>query len=124
VRISPPIYNHIRIQYCAPKHGSIAYDVCFVFYRSSESDEDWKAKYEEVCEMLAETEAELKEFQISSKELEDEMALDVERAEKAREDMENKLSRMEGERDDWKVCPMHSAVLLTCCDVYHRCCAM
>lgn len=53
--------------------------------------------------MLAETEAELKEFQISSKDLEDEMALDVERAEKAREDMENKLSRTEGERDDWKV---------------------
>lgn len=53
--------------------------------------------------MLAETEAELKEFQISSKDLEDEMALDVERAEKAREDMQNKLSRTEGERDDWKV---------------------
>lgn len=71
--------------------------------RSSESDEDWKAKYEEVYEMLTETEAELKEFQVSSKELEDEMALDVDRAEKAREDMQNKLSRTEGERDDWKV---------------------
>lgn len=71
--------------------------------RSSESDEDWKAKYEEVYEMLTETEAELKEFQVSSKELEDEMALDVERAEKAREDMQNKLTRTEGERDDWKV---------------------
>lgn len=53
--------------------------------------------------MLAETDAELKEFQISSKELEDEMALDIDRAEKAREDMQNKLSRIEGERDDWKV---------------------
>jgi hypothetical protein len=61
--------------------------------------------------MLAETEAELKEFQISSKDLEDEMALDVERAEKAREDMENKLARIEGERDDWKVSVLYNAVV-------------
>lgn len=62
--------------------------------------------------MLAETEAELKEFQISSKELEEEMALDVERAEKAREDMENKLARIEGERDDWKVCIVPSPMFV------------
>lgn len=54
--------------------------------------------------MLAETEAELKEFQVSSKELEDEMQLDVERAEKAREDMQNKFARAESDRDEWKVC--------------------
>jgi hypothetical protein len=53
--------------------------------------------------MLAETEGELKEFQVSSKELEDEMQMDVERAEKAREDMQNKLTRAEGDREEWKV---------------------
>lgn len=53
--------------------------------------------------MLTETEAELKEFQVSSKELEDEMALELDRAEKAREDLENKLSRAESDREDWKV---------------------
>lgn len=80
-------------------------DLCdtLCFNRSSESEEDWKAKYEEVYEMLAETEAELKEFQISSKELEDEMVLDVDRAEKAREEMEARLNRIEGEREDFKV---------------------
>lgn len=62
--------------------------------------------------MLAETEAELKEFQISSKELEEEMALDVERAEKAREGMENKLARIEGERDDWKVSVIYSTIVV------------
>ncbi|KAF8323249.1 hypothetical protein DL93DRAFT_2050245 [Clavulina sp. PMI_390] len=70
--------------------------------RSPDSEEGWKAKYDEVCEMLAETEAELREFQVSSKELEEEMGLDLERAEKARGDMQNKLDRIEGERDDWK----------------------
>ena len=67
------------------------------------SNEDWKTKYEEVCETLADTEADLAEFQVSSKELEEEMGLELERAEKAKEEMRNKLSKAETERDDWKV---------------------
>ncbi|PSR75931.1 hypothetical protein PHLCEN_2v8845 [Hermanssonia centrifuga] len=52
--------------------------------------------------MLAETRAELDEFQVSSKELEEELERELERTEKAQQDLQIKVSRAEHEKDDWK----------------------
>lgn len=54
--------------------------------------------------MLAETRAELDEFQQSSKELEEELEAELERTEKAQKDLVVKASKAESERDEWKVC--------------------
>jgi len=64
---------------------------------------DWKAKYYEVADMLAETRAELDEFHTSSKELEEELVKEIDRTEKAQQDLKVKVSRVETERDEWKV---------------------
>ena len=53
--------------------------------------------------MLAETRAELDEFQQSSKELEEELEAELERTEKAQKDLVVKASKAENERDEWKV---------------------
>ena len=53
--------------------------------------------------MLAETRAELDEFQQSSKELEEELEAELERTEKAQKDLVIKASKAESERDEWKV---------------------
>jgi len=53
--------------------------------------------------MLAETRAELDEFQQSSKELEEELEAELERTERAQKDLVVKASKAEGERDEWKV---------------------
>ncbi|KAF9229413.1 hypothetical protein BS17DRAFT_20891 [Gyrodon lividus] len=66
------------------------------------SSTDWKSKYYEVADMLAETRAELDEFHTSSKELEEELIKEIERTEKAQQDLKVKVSRMETERDEWK----------------------
>lgn len=63
---------------------------------------DWKAKYYEVADMLAETRGELDEFHTSSKELEEELIKEIERTEKAQQDLKVKVSRTETERDEWK----------------------
>lgn len=52
---------------------------------------------------MSETLADLDEFQRSSKELEDELEKDLERNEKAQQDLRVKVARAETERDDWKV---------------------
>ena len=56
--------------------------------------------------MLAETRAELDEFQVSSKDLEEELLNELERTEKVQQDLKLKISKAEGERDEWKV-PTH-----------------
>ncbi|KAF8559195.1 hypothetical protein OG21DRAFT_1403466 [Imleria badia] len=66
------------------------------------SSTDWKAKYYEVADMLTETRAELDEFHTSSKELEEELIKEIERTEKAQQDLKVKVSRVETERDEWK----------------------
>jgi len=53
--------------------------------------------------MLAETRAELDEFQQSSKELEEELEAELVRTEKAQKDLVVKASKAESERDGWKV---------------------
>ncbi|KAI0830652.1 hypothetical protein BC628DRAFT_1355000 [Trametes gibbosa] len=63
---------------------------------------DWKTKYLEVADMLAETRAELDDFHHSSKELEEELERELERTEKAQQDLRVKVARAEQERDDWK----------------------
>lgn len=61
--------------------------------------------------MLAETRAELDEFQQSSKELEEELEAELERTEKVQKDLVVKASKAESERDEWKVryCVLSSA---------------
>ncbi|KAI9058849.1 hypothetical protein FKP32DRAFT_1597160 [Trametes sanguinea] len=68
---------------------------------------DWRARYLEVADMLAETRAELDDFQHSSKELEEELERELERTEKAQQDLRVKVARAEQERDDWKSKFMH-----------------
>ncbi|KZT75180.1 hypothetical protein DAEQUDRAFT_720403 [Daedalea quercina L-15889] len=66
------------------------------------SSTDWKAKYMEVADMLAETRTELDDFHASSKELEEELERELERTEKAQQDLKVKVARAEHERDEWK----------------------
>ncbi|GJE85773.1 hypothetical protein PsYK624_018520 [Phanerochaete sordida] len=63
---------------------------------------DWKAKYMEVADMLAETRAELDDFQVSSRELEEELERELERTEKAQQDLKVKAAKAEQEKDEWK----------------------
>ncbi|KAK0233248.1 hypothetical protein IW262DRAFT_1329400 [Armillaria fumosa] len=63
---------------------------------------DWRAKYNEVADMLAETRAELDDFHLASKELEAELEDELQRTEKAQQDLKVKVARAEIERDEWK----------------------
>jgi len=90
--------------------GSIV-DTLFHRYSSQSSPSspsghaaDWKAKYYAVEDMLTETRNELDEFQQSSKELEEELERELERTEKAQEELKLRVEKVEGERDEWKVC--------------------
>ncbi|KAJ7225407.1 hypothetical protein GGX14DRAFT_420337 [Mycena pura] len=69
---------------------------------SYSSSSDWREKYNEVAEMLAETRAELDEFQVASRELEAELEAELQRTEKAQQDLKVKAARAEAERDEWK----------------------
>ncbi|KAF7320430.1 hypothetical protein MKEN_00827900 [Mycena kentingensis (nom. inval.)] len=69
---------------------------------SYSSSSDWRDKYNEVADMLAETRAELDEFQIASRELEAELEAELQRTEKAQQDLKVKVARAENERDEWK----------------------
>jgi len=53
--------------------------------------------------MLAETRAELDDFHQASKELEAELENELQRTEKAQQDLQAKVIRAQGERDEWKV---------------------
>ncbi|KAG5654794.1 hypothetical protein H0H81_003802 [Sphagnurus paluster] len=55
-----------------------------------------------VAEMLAETRAELDDFHHASKELEAELENELQRTEKAQQDLKVKVIRAESERDEWK----------------------
>lgn len=70
----------------------------------------WKEKYLEEADIVRETQAELDEFQVSSKELEAELESDLARTEKAKLDFMIKVERAETERDDWKVRPSSCVV--------------
>ncbi|GJJ09532.1 hypothetical protein Clacol_003755 [Clathrus columnatus] len=65
-------------------------------------DQDWKQKYFDLQETLAATRADLEDFQLSSKELEEEMTLEIERTEKVQQELSAKVARVESERDEWK----------------------
>lgn len=66
------------------------------------SSADWKAKYMEVADMLAETRAELDDFHASSKELEEELERELERTEKAHQELLVKVEKADNEKDEWK----------------------
>jgi hypothetical protein len=73
----------------------------------SRYNQDWRQKYLELSATLAETRADLEDFQQSSKELEEEMNLEITRTEKAQQELKTKVARVEAERDEWKVsCPI------------------
>ncbi|CCL98979.1 uncharacterized protein FIBRA_00987 [Fibroporia radiculosa] len=82
------------------KDRMASFDDNVVSYSSSSTD--WKTKYLEVADMLAETRAELDDFHHSSKELEEELERELERTEKAQQDLKVKVARAEQERDEWK----------------------
>ncbi|TFL06602.1 hypothetical protein BDV98DRAFT_600620 [Pterulicium gracile] len=63
---------------------------------------EWRSKYYEIADMLAETRAELDDFHVTSKELETELEAELQRTEKAQQDLKVKAERAERERDDWK----------------------
>ncbi|KAI3622666.1 nuclear distribution protein [Moniliophthora roreri] len=63
---------------------------------------DWRAKYEEMADMLAETRAELDDFHQTSKELEAELENELQRTEKAQQDLKVKIAKAEGEKEEWK----------------------
>ncbi|KAJ7492508.1 hypothetical protein FB451DRAFT_1078623 [Mycena latifolia] len=71
-------------------------------YLSYSSSSDWREKYNEVADMLAETRNELDEFQIASRELEAELEAELQRTEKSQQDLRVKVARAETERDEWK----------------------
>ncbi|TDL28382.1 hypothetical protein BD410DRAFT_834493 [Rickenella mellea] len=71
-------------------------------YSPGSASTDWKEKYYEAADMLAETRAELDDFQHSSKELEEELERELERTEKAQNELRMKVSKVEAERDEWK----------------------
>ncbi|KAF5374796.1 hypothetical protein D9758_000167 [Tetrapyrgos nigripes] len=63
---------------------------------------DWRAKYNEVADMLAETRAELDDFHHTSKELETELENELQRTEQAQHDLRVKVAKAETEKDEWK----------------------
>lgn len=68
--------------------------------------------------MLTETRAELDDFQISSRELEEELERELERTEKAQQDLKIKAAKADQEKDVWKVgAPLatSSGVISTSC---------
>ncbi|KAG9001985.1 NADH:ubiquinone oxidoreductase [Tulasnella sp. JGI-2019a] len=67
------------------------------------SETDWRLKYLEANELLQETRAELDDFTRTSRELEEELERDLERTEKAQEELRMLVSKVEVERDDWKM---------------------
>ncbi|KAI0318470.1 hypothetical protein OF83DRAFT_1056787 [Amylostereum chailletii] len=87
----------------ALRKGSImSLDDSHVNYSPTSSSTDWKSKYYEVADMLAETKNELDDFHQSSKELEEELERELQRTEKAQQDLKVKVERAEGEREGWK----------------------
>jgi predicted metalloenzyme YecM len=70
---------------------------------SSTSGTDWKSKYYEATDLLTETKAELDEFQIASKELEEELERELQRTETEKEKLRIRVSKAERESEDWKV---------------------
>ncbi|TFK76987.1 hypothetical protein BDN72DRAFT_830161 [Pluteus cervinus] len=66
------------------------------------SSTDWRAKYEEVVEMLDGTRSELDEFYQASKEVEAELESEIQRNEKIQQELRVKVERTESERDNWK----------------------
>lgn len=89
-----------QFKYSYPCHTQSSF---LTIFPNSYSSTDWKAKYNEVADMLAETRAELDEFHTSSKELEEELIKEIDRTEKAQQDLKVKVAKTELDRDEWKV---------------------
>lgn len=68
---------------------------------------NWKNKYYEAADLLAETKAELDEFQIASKELEEELERELQRTENEKERLRHLSNKAEKECYEWKVSLRH-----------------
>lgn len=80
---------------------------------SSSPSTDWRAKYIEADNMLSEARNELDDFVHSSKELEEELLRELDRTERTQKELQDKVSRVETDRDEWKVrCYCPAAVAL------------
>jgi hypothetical protein len=66
------------------------------------SNTDWKAKYTEVADILADTRSELEQFQTTSKELEEELEIELQRTEAEKERLRVRASKAEVECEEWK----------------------
>ncbi|CAG7847698.1 Nuclear distribution protein nudE homolog 1 [Serendipita indica DSM 11827] len=77
-------------------------DDSFGLSSTASTPTDWRAKYNEAADMLAEARNELDDFVHSSKELEEELLRELERTEKTQKDLKDRISRVEVDRDDWK----------------------
>lgn len=77
--------------------------VSHILNRYSSSQVDWREKYQEVADMLADTKAELDEVHTFSKELEEELEKEMDRTEKAQQNLRVKIEKTENDRDEWKV---------------------
>ncbi|KAL0072086.1 NADH:ubiquinone oxidoreductase [Marasmius tenuissimus] len=73
-----------------------------VIFATSEAGATMEPVSWQVAEMLAETRAELDEFHTASKELEAELENELQRTEKAQQDLKVKAARAETEKDEWK----------------------
>lgn len=90
------------VRFCA--RSDLAFPLVSLYCNHDRSGStNWREKYFDVANMLAETRAELDDFQHSSKELEEELERELERTERAQEDLKNRIARAESEREDWKV---------------------
>lgn len=64
---------------------------------------EWKNKYYEAADLLAETKAELDDFQTASKDLEEELERELQRTECEKERLRLLTSKAEKECNEWKV---------------------
>jgi predicted nucleic acid-binding Zn-ribbon protein len=60
--------------------------------------------YRRAKEQIAQLEAEISEFQVSSRELEKELEVELEESERRHKELEAKVERLSYEVKDWRVC--------------------
>lgn len=62
----------------------------------------YRDKYRVAVDLLNETRAELDEFQLSSRELEQELEKELEATETKHADLQERIQRLEADKDEWK----------------------
>ncbi|CAO3687128.1 unnamed protein product [Rhizopus stolonifer] len=73
------------------------------FNSTQEELEYWRSHAENLEETLQDTRAALDEFQVSSRELEEELEKELQTTEKAYSDLKARCEQYRGDAEDWKV---------------------